>query len=89
MISNNEIVDLIKGLSLKERLMIVGEILRNIREDKEPTHHSNADNLVPKLPAEEKTSNNGPAILTLAGIISAEEANALEAAVAESRMTIG
>ena len=75
MISSNEIINLIKGFSLIERLIIVEEILRNIREE----------NLEQKVAGQYKEKKSGPAILNLAGIIDEEQAKVLNSAVEESR----
>ena len=34
MISTHEVIQLIEGFSLRERLIIIEEVLKNIREDK-------------------------------------------------------
>lgn len=76
MISSNEAVKLIKNLSLVDRLIIVEEILKGIREEEmleENEHNSKADH------------NNGPAILAMAGILDDEEASVFDTAIAESR----
>lgn len=77
MVSNtsNDIINLIKSLSLSERLKIVEEILRNIREE----------GLEPKAAQPSKETHEGPAILSLAGIMDEEEAKVWDSAVAESR----
>jgi hypothetical protein len=71
MISSNEVIDLIKNLSIAERLMIVEAILRNIREE--------------NAAQKESKMNEEPAILSLAGIFDEEEAQVFENAIAESR----
>lgn len=76
MITSNEVINLIKGLGLADRLKIVEEILRNIREEEALREK----NLKTK---EEKKS--GPAILTMAGIFDEAEAKIFESAIAESR----
>ncbi|MCB9052734.1 MAG: hypothetical protein H6556_25130 [Lewinellaceae bacterium] len=77
MVSNtsNDIINLIKSLSLSERLKIVEEILRNIREE----------GFEPKAAPPSKETHEGPAILSLAGIMDEEEAKVWDSAVAESR----
>ncbi len=71
MVSTNEILKLINGLSLGDRLKIAEEILRGIREDKsfEPADIG---------PGE-------PKILELAGIFTDENAEEFNTAVKESR----
>ena len=73
--TSNDIINLIKGLSLSERLKIVEEILRNIREE----------GLEPKVAPSAKETHDGPAILSLAGIMDEEEAKVWDSAIAESR----
>ena len=75
MISSNEVINLIKSFSITERLMIVEEILRNIREE----------NVVPVAKEDSKEENTEPAILRLAGVIDDEEADVMTSAVEESR----
>jgi hypothetical protein len=75
MISSNEVINLIKSFSVTERLMIVEEILRNIREE----------NVVPVVKEDSKNENAEPAILSLAGVIDEEEADVMTSAVEESR----
>lgn len=75
MISSSEVINLIKSFSIAERLMIVEEILRNIREE-------NVVSVGKEIPQEE---NAEPAILGLAGIIDEEEADLMTNAVEESR----
>ena len=72
MITSNEVVKLIKGLSLADRLKIVEEILRSIREEE-------------SLRDKKEEKGNGPAILAMAGIFDEEEAKVFESAIAESR----
>ena len=76
MITSSEVIKLIKGLSLADRLKIVEEILKNIREE---------EFLRGKEVETKEEKNNGPAILTLAGIFDEEEAKVFESAIAESR----
>ena len=73
--TSNNIINLIKGLSLSERLKIVEEILRSIREE----------GLEPKVALPAKETHEGPAILSLAGIMDEEEAKVWDSAIAESR----
>lgn len=75
MISSNEVINLIKSFSITERLMIVEEILRNIREE----------NVVPVVKDDSKEEDTEPAILSLAGVIDEEEADVMTSAVEESR----
>lgn len=75
MISSNEVINLIKGFTLTERLMIIEEVLKNIREE-------NVSQNIANPSMEEKS---GPAILSLAGIIDEEEAKVWNSAVQESR----
>jgi hypothetical protein len=75
MISSNELINLIKGFSITERLMIVEEILRNIREE----------NVTTEMTENSKEANAEPAILSLAGVIDKEEADVMTSAVEESR----
>lgn len=75
MISSSEVINLIKSFSIAERLMIVEEILRNIREE----------NVVPVVKEISQEENAEPAILGLAGVIDEEEADLMTSAVEESR----
>ena len=75
MISSSDVINLIKNFSITERLMIVEEILRNIREE----------NVVQKVAENSKEKEAEPAILSLAGVIDEEEASVLTSAVKESR----
>ncbi len=75
MISSNEVINIIKSFSLTERLMIVEEILRNIREE----------NVKQKSTDHPKKENSKLGILNLAGIINEEEAKVFDCAVEESR----
>ena len=72
--STREVLELIQAFSLSERLMIVEEILRSLRQEASM--------------AEEKIAagkDDGPAILALAGTIDDQEAAVFEEAVRESR----
>ncbi|MCO6488273.1 MAG: hypothetical protein J5I98_07650 [Phaeodactylibacter sp.] len=73
--TNKDIINLIKDLSLSERLKIVEEILRDIREV----------GLEPKAANSSKDAHKGLAILNLAGIMNEEEAKMWDSAVAEAR----
>ena len=73
--TSSDILKLIKGLSLSERLKIVEEILRNIREE----------NIGPEADKPTKDTHNGPAILSLAGIMGEADARIWDSAIAESR----
>ena len=75
MTSSNKVIDLIKQLSLPERLLIVEEILRNIREESTMSN-------VPSISKDDKPE---PAILSLAGILDEEEAKIFDSAIEESR----
>jgi len=74
MVSTNELIKLINTFSLSERLKIVEEVLRGIREEKI---------VIPN--DKEGKSNEPPKILELAGVMTDEEASEYEAAVEESR----
>ncbi|HKK58338.1 MAG TPA: hypothetical protein VJ937_02570 [Salinivirga sp.] len=74
MVSTNELIALINKFSLAERLKIVEEVLRGIREN----NTAGSDE-------EGKSTNEPPRILELAGVITDEEASAYEEAVEESR----
>lgn len=69
-VTSNDLISLINGLSLPERLKIAEDILRNIREES-----------MEKVAGKE----HQPAILKFAGIMEEEEAKVWESAVAESR----
>ncbi len=75
MISSNDVIKLIKSFSITERLMIVEEILRAIREE----------NAVQKVTEGAEEKNSEQTILSLAGVIDEEEAKVLTSAVEESR----
>ncbi|MDX2067666.1 MAG: hypothetical protein SFV55_04520 [Haliscomenobacter sp.] len=70
MISSHEVIKLIEGFSLAERLRIVEEVLKNIREEKL--------NVTPSEVAK-------PSLLSLAGIMDDEEAKVCYEAVEGSR----
>jgi hypothetical protein len=73
--SSNEVIKLINGFGLIERLMIVEEILRTIRkENVAPTNQEHASD-----------KKSGPPILGLAGVIDEAEASVLTSAIEESR----
>lgn len=74
MVSTNELITLINKFSLKERLEIVEEVLRGIREEK-----------VVALNDRGNESKGVPKILDLAGVMSEEEASVYYEAVEESR----
>ena len=76
MTTSNEVIKLIKGLSLADRLKIVEEILKSIREEEAFRKEG--------LPIKEEEVN-GPAILARAGIFDEAEAKVFESAIAESR----
>ena len=71
MVSANELINLINEFSLTDRLKIVEEVLRSIREEK-----------TEMIEREEKTE---PRILELAGIFDESEAAEFKTAVEESR----
>lgn len=73
-ITSNDVIRLIKGLSLPEQLKIVEEILRNIREE-------SLEIEAPKSSGEK----NEPAILKFSGIMDEEEAKVWDSAIVESR----
>ena len=70
MISSHEVIKLIEGFSLAERLRIVEEVLKNIREEK-----------LDVTPVEVAK----PSLLSLAGIMDDEEAKVWYEAVEDSR----
>ena len=70
MISSHEVIKLIEGFSLAERLRIVEEVLKNIREGK-----------LDVTPVEVAK----PSLLSLAGIMDDEEAKVWYEAVEDSR----
>ncbi len=74
--TNHEVINIIKRLSLNDRLMIVEEILRSIHEE---------EVLLKEDLKIKKAEESGPAILTMAGILGEEEAKLFESAIAESR----
>jgi len=74
MVSTDELIVLINKFSLKERLKIVEEVLRGIREEKVVT-----------LSDPGNESKDVPKILELAGVLSEEEASVYYQAVEESR----
>ena len=74
MVSTNELITLINKFSLTERLKIVEEVLRGIREDR--TVGSDG---------EEKETNKSPKILELAGVMTDEEASVFKEAIEDSR----
>lgn len=73
--TGSEIINLIKGFSLSEKLRLVEEILRNIREE----------NISIREQSETKEKKDEPAILSFAGILNEEEAKIFDSAVEESR----
>jgi hypothetical protein len=73
--TGSEIINLIKGFSLSEKLRLVEEILRNIREE----------NISIREQIETKEKKDKPAILSFAGILNEEEAAIFDSAVEESR----
>lgn len=76
MATSNEVIRLIKGLSLSDRLKIVEEVLRSIREESSIREE--------ELKTKTET-NKGPGILTMAGIFDEEEVKVFESAISESR----
>lgn len=70
MISSQEVIKLIEGFSLAERLRIVEEVLKNIREEKLDVTPSEAAK---------------PSLLSLAGIMDDEEAKVWYEAIEDSR----
>lgn len=74
--TSNEVIKLIKGLSLKDRLNIVEEILKSIREE-ELIRSADLKIIEDEI--------RGPAILSMAGIFEEEEAKVFESAINDSR----
>jgi hypothetical protein len=74
MVSTNELITLINKFSLTERLKIVEEVLRGIREDRTVGSDD-----------EEKETNKSPKILELAGVMTDEEASVFNEAIEDSR----
>lgn len=74
---SNELVKLAKGLSLSERLKVVEEILRSIREEEILREKE-----IKSIPKEKGTASP---ILAMAGIFDEEEAKVFESAISESR----
>lgn len=70
MISSHKVIKLIEGFSLAERLRIVEEVLKNIREEK-------LDVTAPEIAK--------PSLLSLAGIMDDEEAKVWYEALEDSR----
>lgn len=70
MISSHEVIQLIEGFSLRERLIIIERVIKNIREDKSI-----------ELPKSEPE----PSLLSLAGIMDDEEAKVWYGAVEDAR----
>lgn len=73
-ITSNEVISLIKDLSLTQRLKIAEEILRSIREE-----------ILEGEVLNPARKGNTQDILKFAGIMDEEEAKVWESAVAESR----
>lgn len=74
MVSTNELITLINKFSLAERLKIVEEVLRGIREDRAVGSDD-----------EKKETNKSPKILELAGVMTDEEASVFNEAIEDSR----
>lgn len=74
MASANELIAIINKFSLTDRLKIIEEVLRGIRED----------NVVVQQEGE-KEVHMPPKILELAGVMTEEEASVFENAIEESR----
>lgn len=74
MLSSSDIINVVRGFSVQERLMIVEAILRNIREENKNSDNTNA------LDSKEESD-----ILGFAGIIDEEEATIFQEAIKESR----
>ena len=72
--SSNDLLKLINSLSLAERLKIVEEILRTIREEG-----------VDAKASESGKASGGAALLKFVGIMTEEEARVWDEALAESR----
>lgn len=75
MTSTNELITLINNFSLTDRLLIVEEILRGIREDE----------AAPLKGKKEGSASEKPKILEMIGVIDHEEAELMKAAVKEAR----
>jgi hypothetical protein len=78
MVTHSEIINLVKGLSLSERLALVETILKDIREDKE---------LLAETQSPQGVSSE-PGIMSLAGIMTEEEAEVFYGALKESRKIV-
>ena len=76
MVTSKEIINWIKGLSLADRLKIVEEILRGIREESTASAKEGKDRVA---------EGSEPPILSMAGILNEEEANLFDSAIEESR----
>ena len=72
MVSTHELIRLINNFSLTERLLIIEEVLKGIREEE-------------STPLKEVEEPAKPRILEMAGIINEEEAAQMKTAVEESR----
>jgi hypothetical protein len=77
MATSNDIIKLTRGLSLSERLKIVEEILRGIREEEILREK--------EIKSKPKEKSAASPILAMAGIFDKEEAKVFEIAIAESR----
>ena len=74
MLSSSDVINVVRGFSVQERLMIVEAILRNIREENKNSDNTNT------LDSKEESD-----ILGFAGIIDEEEATIFQEAIKESR----
>ena len=72
MISSNEVIEIVKKFSLKDKLLIIEEILRNIREE----NSAGDKEIKPK---------RKEGLMSLAGVIDEEEAMVFKKAIEESR----
>lgn len=75
MVTHSEIIQLVKGLSLSERLVLIETILKDIREDQ----------ALLAEPQSPQGVSSEPGIMNLAGIMTGEEAEIFYGAISESR----
>ena len=74
MLSSKQIIALIKGFPISERLQIVEAILKDIRQESVASEQTKASK-----------ENSGPSILQFAGILDEEEARDFKEAVKDCR----
>ena len=77
MTSSSELISLIKGFSISDRLIIVEEILKDIRQENLPEVLASSSS--------EQERSSKPSILSLAGIFDEGEAAVFTGAIEESR----